>query len=1327
MQVVQIVLWYLDSGCSKYIIENRSRLRNFVKKFTGTVRFGNDHFGVIMGYGDYVIGDCVIFRVYYVEGLGHNLFSVGQFCESDLEFAFRKHSCYVRNENGVDLLKGSRGSNLYTISVEDMMKSSPICLLSKASKNKSWLWHRRLNHLNFDTINDLVRKYLNGIVKRPNRTIVEAAWITLIFSKALIEDLRKLKATADIRIFIVYAPNRKGPEPILLTLGQISSGLIPSLVPAVLYVPPTNKDLEILFQPMFNEYLEPPGVKRPVPPAHAIQVLVVSAGTPSYTTVDQDAPSTSCSPSSLEIYKVKLDEYGDILKNKARLVAKGYRQEEGIDFKESFASVARIEAIRCFIANAARKTMTIYQIDVKTAFLNGELNEKVYVSQPKGFVNPAHPTHVYRLKKPLYDLKNAPRVWETAAWKRFGKRFTQTTMWRFGNLLQGGLPKPPYSANKMAEENVFAPAPTRFDEQILPVNAWLRVGKGNLLLDLQKLQKNPIFRISFWNTLVHDAKTETYSFQLDVQWFTPNVDILRNALEITPVDTTYPFKAPPAGEQVMDFVNELGYLEEIHFVSKMHVNNLYQSWIAIMVLSQEPIDYAELLWEEFVKAIQTFFSHQANLNIPTKKPTPHVFLYFRFTKLIIYYLGSIHNIHRRHVSPVHVTRDDFFLGNLKFVPKGEKNKVFGKPNPQELIMKAIQNSSYYQHYLEMVSRKPTTREGEQKKTASKVEKPKKPTPVKRHDLAKQTKPLKEKTSKLTPSKKIYKGKVMNVRKEMSECDTKILNVDEERGENISNIVALEERTFELDKGQDGSDLICANFEKKHKLQDKTNQALSSRVFTLENHDMCLKIDNYVNKTVKEAVQNALQAPVHEHFRKLSEFEMKEIIHDQMFESVSYRSQPKHAAIYDAFEPQAQTSLAWKTSDTIEAPSSSSKQKTGPQFEQLVDDVLIPDDVHISDSKDTDDPDCLKPVPKKERSKTPEPDWAVPPNDLPEIENNWANAIANAYKDPKKNKLIQKTKDMGSFIKWDCKQIRKSKLSKANLEDQIDLVNLEGNRFMPDLIKPLPLGERRYALSISKLKATYYLEFRLKELVPSLWIESECEYSISAAYGISHWWFKRKEFYITRQSAPSDRHAVRSHMKILSVVSLKTFTRYGYTFLRENVLRRADYKEYKISKADFKNLHPNDFEDMYLLRLQGKLNHLSGVDKVHLFNVVNWWIRNIVIRKRVEDLQLGIESYQTKLNLTQPSCDASDFQFKECGIVKGEEDYTIVHKPRAIVYRDRNNQKKMMRETEVHKFSDGTLTRILEKMDHMVKDFVLFKFNPGMEHRIWSEDDKRRSK
>ncbi|GJX79711.1 hypothetical protein Tco_0327860 [Tanacetum coccineum] len=279
---------------------------------------------------------------------------------------------------------------------------------------------------------------------------------------------------------------------------------------------------------------------------------------------------------------------------------------------------------------------------------------------------------------------------------------------------------------------------------------------------------------------------------------------------------------------------------------------------------------------------------------------------------------------------------------------------------------------------------------------------------------------------------------------------------------------------------------------------------------------------------------------------------------------------------------------------------------------------------------------------------------------------------------------------GNFIRWYCGRIGKEEFSKADLE---------GPAFM-------------------MVKAARYLDFGLEELVPSLWVESERDYDISAAYGITHWWFNRKEFYINKHSEPSNCDAVRSHMRIISVISIKTYERYIYNYLREIVLCRHDYNKYKISEKDFKSLHPNDFEDLNILHIQGKLDHLPKQDKVNLHNAVSLWTRNIVIRKRVEDLQLGIESYQTKINLEQPNWDTSDFLFKE--------DYTIVNKPRAVIYRDRDDNRKMMRINEVHKFSDGTLTRIKEKLDFMVKDFKLFKFNKGMENRKWTEDDKRRS-
>nr|GEV15688.1 retrovirus-related Pol polyprotein from transposon TNT 1-94 [Tanacetum cinerariifolium] len=139
------------------------RLSKFV---CGTVCFGNDHIYAILRYGDLKWGNITITRVYFVEGLGHNLFSVGQFCDADLEVAFKRNTYFIRDLDGVDLLKGNRSTNLYTINLYDMASASPICLMARVTPTKSWLWHQRLSHLNFDTINDLAKNDLvSGLPK----------------------------------------------------------------------------------------------------------------------------------------------------------------------------------------------------------------------------------------------------------------------------------------------------------------------------------------------------------------------------------------------------------------------------------------------------------------------------------------------------------------------------------------------------------------------------------------------------------------------------------------------------------------------------------------------------------------------------------------------------------------------------------------------------------------------------------------------------------------------------------------------------------------------------------------------------------------------------------------------------------------------------------------------------------------------------------------------------------------------------------------------------------------------------------------------------------
>ncbi|GKD42481.1 integrase, catalytic region, zinc finger, CCHC-type containing protein, partial [Tanacetum coccineum] len=164
--LVEIILFIVDSGYSKHITGNLKLLVNFVEKFLGTVRFDNDQFAPILEYGDLVQGFVTIKRVYYVEGLNHNLFSVCQFCDADLEVAFRKSTCYVHDLKGNDLLTSSRGSDLYSITLQETTSPNPICLMAKATSSQARLWHRCLSHLNFDTINLLSKNdIVTGLLK----------------------------------------------------------------------------------------------------------------------------------------------------------------------------------------------------------------------------------------------------------------------------------------------------------------------------------------------------------------------------------------------------------------------------------------------------------------------------------------------------------------------------------------------------------------------------------------------------------------------------------------------------------------------------------------------------------------------------------------------------------------------------------------------------------------------------------------------------------------------------------------------------------------------------------------------------------------------------------------------------------------------------------------------------------------------------------------------------------------------------------------------------------------------------------------------------------
>nr|GEW59642.1 retrovirus-related Pol polyprotein from transposon TNT 1-94 [Tanacetum cinerariifolium] len=530
-----------------------------------------------------------------VVGLGHNLFSIGQFCDSDLEVAFRRKACFVKNLEGVDLLKGDRSTNLYTINLHEMASASPIYLMARASSTKSKdeapeviiTFLKRITIVLQSPIiiirtdngtefkNQVLQEYFASVgishqmssVRTPqqNKVVERRNRIALCYPKNNREDIGKLGAKGDIGFFIGYSADscayriynrrtkkiietmnvsfdellamdfeQRSSKPGLqsMTSGQISSGLDLTYAPSTITTQqPTEGELDLLFEAMYDDFIggQPSASVENVPTAQELQVrqtstifTAIADTAPTLTNssslatnipitshdVDElnpnamvngnmfvnpfaysstsDAKSSSSqnvdpsnmhtfyqpylhefqwtkdhpleqvigepsrpvltrnqlrsdgdmcmyaltfkkmdvmvlvpapdniSPLTLKwIFKNKHDEEQTVIKNKSRLVVRGYHQEEVLDFEESFAPVARMEAIRIFLAYAAHKSFTVFQMDVKTTFLHGSLKEDVYVCQPEGFIDADHPSLVYKLKKALYGLKQAPRAWPT--------------------------------------------------------------------------------------------------------------------------------------------------------------------------------------------------------------------------------------------------------------------------------------------------------------------------------------------------------------------------------------------------------------------------------------------------------------------------------------------------------------------------------------------------------------------------------------------------------------------------------------------------------------------------------------------------------------------------------------------------------------------------------------------------------------------------------------------------------------------------------------------------------------------------------------------------
>ncbi|GJT68287.1 retrovirus-related pol polyprotein from transposon TNT 1-94 [Tanacetum coccineum] len=800
-------------------------------------------------------------------------------------------------------------------------------------------------------------------------------------------NLGKLQPRADIGIFIGYAPSRKGyriynkrTRQIMETIHvqfdelteQMAPWLVPNPAPVLPYVPPTNKELEMLFQPMSSvvylydldatiaevifitigliiplRYIWSSRTfiiwgnhddRNQANPLSRHDISEMDCSHPSdkhywescietvstrknllqdalwcfynsvlskveqknfQSTATEDCwfqamqdeihefnrlnvwelvpPPDSAMIIALKwIYKVKLDEYGDVLKNKARLVAKRFRQEEGLDFEESFAPVARLEAIRIFIANAASKNITVYQMDVKTIFLNGELKEEVYAPRhgmtlcPKFFWHKDSPKRVSSIQPwilqygsvvsekttamaltayadvdhagcqdtrrkaeyiamsgccaqilwmrsqlldygfaynriPLYcDNKSAIALCYNNVQHSRSKHidirhhfireqvekgvvelYFVRTEYQLADIFTKALPRErfefilprlgmkcmkPETLKKSMANAEHAPAmasPVRTDEQIVPRNRWVPIGKSNCYLNEEKSQPNPIFKIAvdilkqtnffraftasstipaiyiqqFWDTIRFDSKAGSYKCQLDEQWFNLTQDTLRDALQITPVDNNQAFSSPPTPDTLVEFVNKLGYPKEVIHLSNVTTNDMFQPWRALTTIINLCLTGKTFGFERpRAPVLQILWGvvNQAHINYAERM----------FTKMIIFHLQRLHNFHPRPDSSLHLPTEEPVLGHLKFSAKGSKREELSDPeSPAPKPAKPIKQAK------PKATEQPTVSKTKAKKSKPAPAKPKK----------KKRKPVLESSEAQPLAKRTKAGKVVKKR------------------------------------------------------------------------------------------------------------------------------------------------------------------------------------------------------------------------------------------------------------------------------------------------------------------------------------------------------------------------------------------------------------------------------------------------------------------------------------------------------------------------------------------------------------------------------------
>nr|GEU80169.1 hypothetical protein [Tanacetum cinerariifolium] len=1345
------------------------------------------------------------------------------------------------------------------------------------TKNRS-LIHTRHNKTPYELVHN----------KKPDLTFFRVSG-ALCYPTNDSEDHRKLQPTADIGIFVGYAPSRKG--------------LVPNSVPAAPYVPPTNKDLEILFQPIFNEYLEPPRVERLVSPAPTVQALINSAGTPSSTTIDQDAPSPSILLSSSTLQSHSLHQgvsaestfmednpvapvvnnpfinvfaleptsaassFGDVSSTESTYVSQtlhhlskwskdhpldnvisnpsrpvSTRKQLAINslwclynsviskvkpknFKSAitedcwfqtmqddihefnrlqvwelvpqpdcvmFTALKWIYKVKLdeygdVLKNKARKNMTIYQMDVKT-FLNGELKEKVYKFGMDS-CDPVDTPMMDRLK-----LDEDP----------LGIPVDQTRFHTMvGSLMYLTASKPDlvFVVCMCAR---YQTAPTKKHIEALKRDTRRSTSKSAQFLGDKLVRWSSKKQKSTTISTTEAEYIAMYGCCAQILW-------MRSQL------TDYGF-----------VFNKISLYCDNRSAIALCCNNVQHS-------RSKHIDIRHhFIQGQVEKGVVKLYSVTTNYQLADifTKALPRErfeYLLMRLDVLdyvLIDFLDFILRKHKFHLildSPLHLPNEEPILGYLKFSAKETKQEVFGMPILGNLITSDIQGEPYYQEYLEKVSKHQRYLAARRSKSGL-VTNRRKPT--------RSLRSVDESVDKGIPEKEPrFDDEEAEVQRALEESLKSVYDAPRTpKMKSPANQFIFQRRTSTL-TGPSGEGHAGPNPGEQDEGQAEPNlgdaaasQPQSSLVFhagpNLEHMDLEAtdvstqphpeQMDEGFTATAYPKVQKNLKLTVEEQvileepasstktlsslqhlakdlgfdtssippmttpivdltsrpyspnvhwplqatatettiitttttihppppqlqqsttdsmlMKRIGKLEhiMADLIQDnkhleesstpkslqrlaksrherdsyqRMWETNSYKTHEDHMMLYEALEksmnhdhtdellkdlaearkkkkkcrdssntppgsPPHQpppplppagpsgTSRYLRASGSSQVPPPPPPPPSTNQEDLQMDDDMAPDaQVHSSDDEDIGNAyipkvnlrqDWWKPL-KEDRSATPEPAWSIPLSDLPCQMKECHKLLIDIVDDSIIKHNVSKPLPVGG------PPVQVTIQSDFFFNKDLEYLRYDSKGSRP-------------ALSILKMKAAYYPDVGLEQMVPD---------QIHASEG--------------------NRRYVRTHMRILSVVRIKVFSMYGYDYMKKIVLRSADLNEHIIAKRDFKYPYPSDFEDLYLLNLQ-------------------------------DDLQLRIESYQTQLNLTKPRWDATGFEYKH--------DYTVIDSPRAVTFRDKYGVQMIMRFNEIHKFSDGTLHQIDEALDYQVKEFKVNRMNSGLNTRFWTRRDVDRSK